>query len=257
MPERQLLSGALPLSPAGPTGGGEHLTTSLGYRARLRARLHARFWLKAAGTTAFMWLFFVGYFHLLSHPLRSAIEMPLTAVDRWVDFQAWALWPYISLWLYVTIPPSLLPTTRALLHYGIWIGTLCVAGLVCFYFWPTAVPRAALSTEGLPGFGLLRGIDAVGNACPSLHVAAATFSAVWIHRLARELMVPRWMQAGNMLWFVLIVWSTLATKQHVWWDVVAGLALALALAPLSLRSAALERRGDIIAADWMRPGNGQ
>ena len=56
--------------------------------ARLGVRLRAWFWLKVPGTLAFMWLFFVGYFHLLRHPAQPAFEMPLTAIDRWVDFQA-------------------------------------------------------------------------------------------------------------------------------------------------------------------------
>lgn len=220
---------------------------------RLLVCMRVQFWLKAVGTTTFMGLFFVAYFHLLRHPAHSAFEMPLTAVDRWIAFQPWALWPYVSLWLYVAIAPSLLTSARALLHYGAWIGGLCLVGLACFYVWPTAVPRQTLSSEAVPGFELLHGVDAVGNACPSLHVAAATFSALWIHRLVRALALPRWLRAANALWFTLIVWSTLATRQHVWWDVVAGLALALALAPLSLRWVELPRWGDIVASE----GNGQ
>jgi hypothetical protein len=218
---------------------------------RLLECMRAQFWLKAVGITTFMSLFFWAYFHVLRHPVRSAIEMPLTAVDEWVAFQPWALWPYISLWVYVVIPPGLLSGVRALVHYGVWIGCLCLIGLACFYAWPTAVPRQTLSTEGM-GFSLLHGVDAVGNACPSLHVAAATFSALWIDRLVRALALPAWLRTANALWFGLIVWSTLATRQHVWWDVVAGLALALALAPLSLRSVEVPRWSDIMPTQGTR-----
>ena len=216
--------------------------------ARLGVRLRARFWLKVFGTTAFMWLFFVGYFHLLRHPAWPAFEMPLTAIDRWVDFQPWALWPYFSLWVYVALPPGLMANARELIRYGWWIGGLCIAGLACFYLWPTAVPRLAADIAAPASFDLLRGVDAAGNACPSLHVATAAFSALWLERMLRELAVPRWLRAANGCWFALIVWSTLAVKQHVWWDVAAGLLLAVVVALPSLRGRGAAPRGDIMAA---------
>ena len=224
---------------------------------RMFACMQTLFWLKAVGTTAFMWLFFAGYFHLLRQPAQPPIEMPLTVVDRWIGFQPWALWPYVSLWFYVTLPPALLTTFRSLLAYGIWVGALCGAGLACFYFWPTAVPPRDLPAAGVAAFDLLRGVDAAGNACPSLHVAAATFSAYWLHALLRALALPAWLRALNALWYVLIVWSTLATRQHVWWDVLAGLALALLFTPASRRWIRLPdgaRGGDIIAPQGKRAG---
>jgi len=200
---------------------------------QLLSQLRAWFWLKAIGTTAFMSLFFVGYFHVLRHPVHPTVEMPLTVVDSWIGFTPWGLWPYISLWVYVALPPSLLPNVRVLVGYGMWIGVLCLAGLACFYLWPTAVPHVPLNTTHV-GFDLLRGVDAAGNACPSLHVATATFSALWLDRLLRELALPR-ARVANAVWFGLIVWSTMAIKQHVWWDVVGGFALALVVAWPSLR----------------------
>ncbi|MCG3189969.1 MAG: hypothetical protein LKCHEGNO_02520 [Burkholderiaceae bacterium] len=201
---------------------------------RAAARVRSRFWLKAVGIAAFMALFFVGYFHLLRHPLQPPLQMPLSAIDTWIGFRAWALWPYLSLWVYVAWPPVLMPDVRALLRYGAWVGALCVAGLASFYWWPTAVPPTSLPAD-LAGFDLLRGVDAAGNACPSMHVAAATFSALWLHRLLRELELPGWLRWVNLGWFALIVWSTLAVKQHVWWDAVAGALLALAVGLPSLR----------------------
>jgi membrane-associated phospholipid phosphatase len=48
--------------------------------------------------------------------------------------------------------------------------------------------------------------------------------------------------------FVLIVWSTLAVKQHVWWDVAAGLLLAVAAAVPSLHWRGSAHRGDIMTS---------
>lgn len=218
----------------------------------------AQFGLKALGIPAFMTLFFAGYFHLLRQPARVPAEMPLTWLDRAVAFEPLALWPYVSLWLYVVIPPSLMPDARTLVRYGWWIGGLCAAGLACFYLWPTTVPPRPLPIN-VPGFDLLRGVDAAGNACPSMHVAAATFSALWIDRLVRQLRLPPALRWLNAAWFVLIAWSTLATRQHVWWDVVAGAALALVVTPLALRfdgGDGCTRRSDIIAPPRRRACGG-
>ena len=200
-------------------------------------RVRHRFVLKTLGITGFMWLFFVAYFHLLRHPAQPVIVMPLTALDHWVGFEPAALAAYVSLWVYVGIPAGLMRSLHHLVVYGLWIGALCLTGLACFYFVPTAVPAMALPVDVAqnPGFALLQGVDASGNACPSLHVATAVFSALWIGHQLRGMAAPRWARLLNGAWAVLIVWSTLATKQHVALDVAAGTLLALLFAAPSMR----------------------
>jgi membrane-associated phospholipid phosphatase len=192
---------------------------------------------KTAGITAFLWLFFVAYFHLLRHPARPVFEMPLTALDHAIGVQPAMLGAYVSLWLYVGIAPGLLLSLRELVVYGLWAAAMCLAGLLGFYLVPTAVPRLDLAIDLAqhPGFALLQGVDAAGNACPSLHVAGALFSAIWAHRLLRDMGAPPLLRAINALWLVLIVYSTLAIKQHVVLDVIGGIGLALPFAWASLR----------------------
>jgi membrane-associated phospholipid phosphatase len=67
-------------------------------------------------------------------------------------------------------------------------------------------------------------------------VATATFSAIWIDHVLRCVRAPTALRAANALWCFAIVYSTLATKQHVLIDVLAGFTLALPFAWLSLRS---------------------
>ena len=193
--------------------------------------------LKTVGICLFMWVFFIAYFHLLRHPASPTVQMPLTALDRAIAFWPGALAPYVSLWLYVGIPPGLLLSLRELLIYGVWAAALCITGLACFYLWPTAVPPMTVDVDLTrhPAFAVLQGVDAAGHACPSLHVATAVFSAFWIERLLRDMRAPtawRWL---SLAWVLLIVWSTLATKQHVVLDALAGGALGTAFAVVSLR----------------------
>lgn len=219
-----------------PTQSSTLLARPLGpaWRTLLAERMRHLWWLKFLGVCAFMWLFFIGYFHTLRHPPHEAVVMALTWVDHGITFQPEALWIYVSLWLYVGVAPGLLATFRELVIYALWIGALCLVGLACFHFWPTAVPRPAMDLTVYPGFAMLQGVDAAGNACPSLHVATAAFTALWVEHVLRSIGTPLWLRWCNGLWVGAIVWSTMATKQHVALDVAGGLLLALLFAVLSL-----------------------
>lgn len=212
----------------GPDASLPHWTREIG----LRMRTH--FLLKLLGTTAFTWLFFIGYFQLLRHPAFEVTVMPLIAFDALVPFEPGALVAYLSLWVYVGMGPGLQFSFRELVAYSAWIVAMCIAGLVCFYFWPTAVPLRSFEPDGFPGFALLQGVDAAGNACPSMHVAAAMFTMIRIEQVLRDARTPVVLRALNLMWFMAIAWSTLATRQHVALDALAGAALGIAFALPSL-----------------------
>jgi membrane-associated phospholipid phosphatase len=207
----------------------ERWTVALGRRVR---RL---FVLKAVGITACIWLFFIGYFQLLRNPVHPVTVVPLTALDHLIPFMPQALIPYVSLWVYVGIAPGLQLGLVELLVYGLWACALCVCGLALFWRWPTQVPPATFDPSSFPGFNFLRGVDAAGNACPSMHVAIAIFTAIWIEFLLRKIGAPPWTRLVNAVWFAAIVYSTLALKQHVVIDVVAGALLGYVFAMASLR----------------------
>ncbi len=209
----------------------------LGWQHAVWQRMRCHFWLKLVGISLFMTVFFALYFHTLRHPVRPVQEMPLTALDHAITVQPWALVAYISLWVYVGLAPGLMLRMREVVIYGLWVAALCLVGLSIFYIYPTAVPRPALPVDLAlyPAFALLQGVDAAGNACPSLHVATALFTALWVQHLFAGLGVPRWLRACNGLWVLLIIYSTLAIKQHVVLDAVAGAALGAGFAWASIR----------------------
>jgi membrane-associated phospholipid phosphatase len=191
--------------------------------------------LKSIGTPVAIFAFFLAYHHLLNHPVFPVTEMPLTALDHVIGFYPPALLLYVSLWLYVSIPPALLRSRRELIEYAWAIGGLCLVGLACFLLWPTSVPPSSFDRGRHPGFGILEGMDAAGNAFPSLHVAAALFSAIWLGVLLREMRAGWVMRGANWWWGLGIVYSAMATKQHVAIDVLAGAILGVVGAVLSVR----------------------
>jgi hypothetical protein len=219
------------------------------WAADIGVRMRRYFALKLVGVTAFTWLFFIGYFHLLRHPIHAVTVMPLTALDHLIPFQPQALFAYLTLWLYVGVAPGLQLTLRELVVYGLWVGALCLTGLGFFYFWPTQVPPLAIDVSALPGFALLQGVDAAGNACPSMHVAVAMFTAIRIEDVLRQARTPAYLRLINRGWFLAIAVSTLAIRQHVVLDAAAGALLGVAFALPSMRWR--PRPGRLFGADMI------
>ncbi len=185
---------------------------------RLCAHGLAKFIGVAVGTT----VFFLIYFQLLHHPFFRVRIMPLTAVDRFFAFRPEALLLYVSLWIYIPLAFALLKNRRELLAHGAAAVAMGGIGLGLFLLWPTAVPDLGDNWARYPAFAFLKTVDASGNACPSLHVAFAVFTAIRLARLWPEMQAPAVVRTGSWLWCLGIIYSTLATDQHVALDALAG-----------------------------------
>lgn len=191
----------------------------------LRVRWTAHWILKTGLIPLCIAGFFAAYFYLLRHPLAEVTTMPVTALDRLIPFQPLALIPYVSLWLYVIVGAGLLRDRREIVAYCVTVLGLALAGLGIFLLWPTATPPAAIDWTLHPPLQFLKNADASGNACPSLHVAFAVFTAIWLEQLLREIAAPVAVRVCNAAWAVAIAYSTVAVRQHVVIDVAAGAAL--------------------------------
>ncbi len=205
---------------------------------RLIADRVAFLWpLKAMGTMGFMALFFWVYFGVSRHPAMPPRVMPVIWLDTWIEFSPAALPAYLSLWIYVSLAPALLGSLQSLMRFGLWIGGLCTFCLAIFWLFPTNTPSFGIDWADHPDFVFLKGLDTAGNACPSLHVATTVFAAIWLERVLGRLGAPRGLRWLSALQCSVIIWSTIATRQHVVLDVVGGLGVGIAFAALSLRRA--------------------
>lgn len=180
---------------------------------------------KGLATTLGISAFFVVYFWVLHHPFSVPTVMPLTGLDRLIGFEPGALPLYFSLWVYVSIVPALLGSGRELAAYGLATLVISLVGLGIFIAWPTAVPPADIDWSLHPSIEFLKDVDLAANACPSMHVAFAVLNGIWLDRLLREMRSAGWVLGVNWLWCVGILYSTLATRQHVVLDVLAGAVL--------------------------------
>lgn len=200
----------------------------LDWHRALAPRAQALWRFKTVGACVIAVSFFTAYFALLDHPLFAVARMPETALDRLVGFEPLALPLYLTLWAYISLPAGLLDTRGDLLRYYAGVAGLALAGLVIFLLWPTASPRPEIDWARYPVFGPLLAVDRSGNACPSLHAAFAVFTAIWFDRFLRHPGDLGLARALNALWAFGILYSTLATKQHVAVDLYAGSAFGVA-----------------------------
>jgi membrane-associated phospholipid phosphatase len=205
-------------------------TPGVGWLRRVGTRVRALWLEKVIGITVAMTVFFAVYFWLLNHERHPVTTVPRIFIDRMVGFEPRAVVLYVSLWLYVTLAPALLISRRELASYGWAAVAMSVAGFGTFILWPTAVPRPDFEFSIHPSLAYLKAVDASGNAFPSLHVAFAVFTAIWLGRLLRETGASGVLRALNWLWCLGIIYSTLAIRQHVALDALSGAVLGAAIA---------------------------
>jgi membrane-associated phospholipid phosphatase len=194
----------------------------------------SQFRFKFFGVSGFIALFFVVYLYVLKNPVYPVSVIPSLAFDDYVKFLPLAFPIYVSLWVYVSLPVMLMQSRVEIIRYGFWIGGMCALALGIFYFYPNSIAPPNIDWSYYPAIAFLKNIDASGNACPSLHVGTAVFTAIWLHYQLKKFQLSRLIRSANLLWCVAIAYSTLATKQHVTIDVIAGAVLGAAIALLSL-----------------------
>ena len=206
------------------------------WRQEIARRFVTKVMIKAILTTLAFPAFFIAYFWVMHNP-APFIELtviPTFFIDHWIPVQQWALIPYASLWLYVCLPSSLIWERGELIEYLSGAVFLCVVGLSIFWLLPTTVPDFGLDWSLYPALEFLKKADGGANALPSLHAAFAIYTAAFLNKQLHSLNAPKSLCVANYVWAALIVYSTIATRQHVFLDAIAGMALGtLAFTPMS------------------------
>jgi membrane-associated phospholipid phosphatase len=154
-------------------------------------------------------------------PAGARVVLEPTALDRAIPFAAWTIWIYLAQFL--LLPAAIVCARddgeRSRTFYAMLLATAIAA--IVFVLWPTQLDRPAAPSEGLTGIAwtLLYMSDTSGNCLPSLHVALASLAGMALWR--------RGWRTHALIWPLLIGIAALTTKQHVAWDLLAGLVLAV------------------------------
>jgi membrane-associated phospholipid phosphatase len=196
------------------------------WHVALGRRIATLWVVKMIGTTLGISGFFFLYFWVMHNPLWEPAVMPLTRLDHWVGVSDDAMLLYGSLWFYISLAPAFAKDKAELRACARDAALMAAIGLLVFWFFPTVVPVFPVDWSQYPSLQFLKTADAGGNAFPSLHVAFAVLTAVLLARQLRAVGAPAGVRAVNVLWAAGIVYSTLATRQHVLLDVLGGTLLA-------------------------------
>ena len=166
-------------------------------------------------------LVFLPYFFLQRHHFFPATTMSFGWFDRLIPFSDQAVWPYFSIYLLLPVGPFFMDRRYQLLRYAAGVVLLSLIADLIFLCWPTSCPRPHVAGVNTV-YGLLIAADSSFNAFPSLHAAFAVYSALCAGLVLRELGSHRVWRLGIWFWAFLILYATLATRQHVVVDVIAG-----------------------------------
>lgn len=184
---------------------------------RLRAHWPAKLWIGASLGL----LFCLCYFAAQLVPLREPYELRPSFIDRAIAFDPRWAWVYQSLSL--MLPATWLASTRRDLHrYARGFLLITLVGTTVFFLFPTTVPRPEVMNPNLP-YRWLNAYDRPVNCLPSQHLSLATYTTLF----ARAVLAGRYKAVVNVLavWTLLIGYATLATKQHYFIDLPAGVLL--------------------------------
>jgi membrane-associated phospholipid phosphatase len=202
----------------------------------LPARIRAHWQFKVVLSAALSVLFCVPYLLIGHHPLLPVHTLPLTWVDRAIGFHPleW-VWIYQSNYLLFNLVPWLTEQREHLRRYVIGFAILSLFSFVVYILYPIRAPKPEVpNPTGM--YWLLLQYDAPLNSLPSLHAGFLIYTLAYGRRILGD-RIPVALRSLCILWGGLILYGTLATKEHYLVDIIAGAALALFVHWLAWRKA--------------------
>jgi hypothetical protein len=168
------------------------------------------------------------YFLPQWRPLFTRHSLPLLAIDRVVPFEpAWVL-PYASMYLLIILPPLVATTREQLRRFAVGIVIMVVTAAVCFVVYPIGFPRPPLPAGAPWLYATIVSIDRPVNSLPSLHAGMTAYALLF----ARDVLADqprgrrRALLALGWAWGAIILYATMATRQHYFADLPPGMLLA-------------------------------
>lgn len=153
------------------------------------------------------------------------IELSPLPIDLLIRPNAWAVWLYLSYFPIIGFALISTPKKKTKELARILVTTAMLSA-ICFIFFPTIIktgnyfnhPMESISYKTLL---LIKRNDTPLNCAPSLHISNSIIAILYI---THEKGLGAKLFWG--CWLVLIAWSVLSLKQHLFYDVLGGIGLA-------------------------------
>lgn len=158
--------------------------------------------------------------------LRPVLWLKPGTMEAWIPVDTW-LAPFVYLSYYPLLFFSGIVLSASLFRrYVLALAVASVLSVLIFLLLPSGVPRDGVDPAAAsPLYRWLIEIDPPRNAFPSEHASLSLIAVLALSAADR----PRWPKALGWLWLLLIYWSTIATRQHVFVDLASGAALGAAV----------------------------
>lgn len=154
--------------------------------------------------------------------LRPIHWLTPTAFDRAIPADPRAIYLYVTFYPLLWLTGLLCDRSRFRRYVVALVSTAALSCLL-FIFIPTGVARGEIDALTAPAlYRLIESTDLPRNALPSEHASLSVIAGILCWQALRGRPALR---VVAMLWIGLILWSTLATRQHVLADLLSGAVL--------------------------------
>jgi hypothetical protein len=197
-------------------------------------------------------VFCVPYFLLGNFRLFRVHDLPMARLDRAIGYHpaSW-VWVYQSIYILINVIPWLAVRREDLSRYVRGFAIVSIVSFAIFFIYPVASPRG-ITPAASSMHQLLLAYDAPLNALPSLHAGLLVYTLAYGRRILRG-NLPAWIAVATVIWGGLILYATLATKEHYAMDIISGSALGLIADAIVWQSSMFKRRPVMDEpADWRR-----
>jgi hypothetical protein len=179
----------------------------------------------------------VVYWLLNHYPPLPSRTLPLTAIDRWIPFWIWTVWPYAALHVIAVLCSLSVRNRRVFSRLVVSFAISMAMADGCFALWPTHYLRPAPPTDPSltsAAYRLLISVDTPQCCFPSIHIILPVLACTALWQDRRHGGIWPWLLAGVCLPAIL------TTKQHYVWDLLGGLAVAVVGIVISRRLVSLD-----------------
>lgn len=175
-----------------------------------------------SGILVVIWI--LAPYAILQHvEISPVLWMPALAIDKAISVFFPSIWLYYSFYLLLGLV-GLTVEKKLFIQYLYTVGWVTAVSHAVFLFLPNGVLRSDIDFQTAPAiYQLLASVDLPRNAMPSLHASLSVVAAIAVQFSS---VFPKWSKPLVWLWVLVIFWSTIAIRQHVSLDLIAGSAIA-------------------------------